>query len=583
MRKLGRYLSLSIMLIFSFYCSEARYENLLHKTYAERYQAFDTLFYDGMQNKLDSVAYFRETEELRKLAEKENDDELELAAEVMHAAYYAEGKQPNYEYFIAAITPVLKKAQKQNNIYAQIKCHILLGVHYHERLDKYPPAAYHYQQAYNLLQKVDVKEYPNKKLPLSLIGKANFNFNDQELAKKVLKEADAIDIPLVPRGPKLYIYINVKNTLGLVYRQQSIYDSAIACFRGVYDIAKREHNQDWINIAEANIGSCYYNSGNYKEALALMDHGIPANVGPDDTDNAFQHLLEVGDMRVKLHDYTGAKPYLMFAYSLLNSTSRLAFSRYRISRVLADYYAGLNDLQKAHLYADSAFAANDSIKIYARTGKYLHAQHMAERDYYTSEINRTESEHRTQVKLRNGLLLLVFMAGLIGLLLVNRQKLKNAQKLKLVEAEKTKVQELATLQLEEFTKNIHEKNELIERFTIEIEKYQALPCSNEIPDRQNSIQTLQTSVILTEDQWISFQSLFNKVHPGYINRVNERYYDLTVTELRFLVLSKLGLRHKEMAAMLGVSLEAIRVCKHRLLKKIQLPEGLSIEELVRSI
>ena len=43
------------------------------------------------------------------------------------------------------------------------------------------------------------------------------------------------------------------------------------------------------------------------------------------------------------------------------------------------------------------------------------------------------------------------------------------------------------------------------------------------------------------------------------------------------------MNNKEMAAMLGVSHEAIRANKHRLLKKIQLPEGAALEEVVHSV
>lgn len=166
---------------------------------------------------------------------------------------------------------------------------------------------------------------------------------------------------------------------------------------------------------------------------------------------------------------------------------------------------------------------------------------------------------------------------------VNRQKLKHKNKVIAVEAEKNKIAHLAKQQLEDFTKSIQEKNELLEQFKAEIEKYKALPCSNQIPEDESSLNALLNSVILTEDQWLSFQSLFDKVHTGYITRAKDKFKDLTAAELRFLVLSKLNLNYKEMAAIMGVSIDAARISKHRLLKKVQLPEGTDFESFVHSI
>lgn len=50
-----------------------------------------------------------------------------------------------------------------------------------------------------------------------------------------------------------------------------------------------------------------------------------------------------------------------------------------------------------------------------------------------------------------------------------------------------------------------------------------------------------------------------------------------------MTLAKLGFSNKEMAASLGVSPQAIRVTRHRLRKKLHLPEEGSLDELVDSI
>ncbi|MBZ0100181.1 MAG: hypothetical protein K8F30_13945, partial [Taibaiella sp.] len=90
-------------------------------------------------------------------------------------------------------------------------------------------------------------------------------------------------------------------------------------------------------------------------------------------------------------------------------------------------------------------------------------------------------------------------------------------------------------------------------------------------------------VILTEEQWVDFRLLFETVHPGDINRANQKFDNLTPADLRFVLLTRLGLGNKEMATMLGVGPEAIRVARYRLLRKIRLPEGASLEETVLAV
>lgn len=97
------------------------------------------------------------------------------------------------------------------------------------------------------------------------------------------------------------------------------------------------------------------------------------------------------------------------------------------------------------------------------------------------------------------------------------------------------------------------------------------------------LSQLQNSILLTEDQWEQFKFNFDKVHIGYLNRLKDKLPDLTPAETRFMVLAKLKLSNKEMAGMLGVSMQGVRNYKYRLRKKLNLPEDGDIDSLVNII
>src|SRR5690606_9920415 len=91
--------------------------------------------------------------------------------------------------------------------------------------------------------------------------------------------------------------------------------------------------------------------------------------------------------------------------------------------------------------------------------------------------------------------------------------------------------ELARLNLDSFTQSIRKKNKLIEQ----------LQSRNPEEDKAELFQQLQQSTILTEDDWQSFQQLFDKAHPGFIQRIKETQTTLSIGELRYFVLSRLNL------------------------------------------
>jgi DNA-directed RNA polymerase specialized sigma24 family protein len=103
------------------------------------------------------------------------------------------------------------------------------------------------------------------------------------------------------------------------------------------------------------------------------------------------------------------------------------------------------------------------------------------------------------------------------------------------------------------------------------------------PEQTEALSQLRRSAILTDEDWESFRENFDKVHTGFLIRLKAKIPDLSPAETRFLALAKLQLSNKEMAALLGVTADAMRLTRFRLRKKLNLTEDGSLEELVNSI
>jgi hypothetical protein len=233
-------------------------------------------------------------------------------------------------------------------------------------------------------------------------------------------------------------------------------------------------------------------------------------------------------------------------------------------------------------YADSGKVTQDSISRLNDAKYVTNARQRADSERYAAAITLLENQRKYQTLMRNAIIAFLFMA-LITLYFISRQRaLKMKSRQQLAEMEKRNaVAELnhAREQLEIFTTNIREKNELIEKVTGEVEQLRQAEHHGH-DERTHYLGMLIESTILTEEEWSNFRRLFDKVYPGFFTRLKIKLPDLSPAETRLLALTKLQVSNREMASMLGVGYEAIRKTRQRLRKKLDLQEEGTLEEIL---
>jgi tetratricopeptide (TPR) repeat protein/DNA-binding CsgD family transcriptional regulator len=362
------------------------------------------------------------------------------------------------------------------------------------------------------------------------------------------------------KGELASIYLNI----GGVYIRKGLLPQALESYTLAANMLKALGHDSHLTYAYANLGEVYLRAAKGMSIVPLPDS---MKNNPLNLEKSLQYLTLAEEMSKRLQ--------------LVDGSSEVALSFANLYKLKGEYDKAYKYLEKHTDLKDTLYNAEKE-KDFARIEAQFYVRRQTDSLNYLNKLK--DKEIVTQKIQRNSAIGLVLLAGIISLLLINRQKLKHKQKTDMAVAEARRREELASLQLADFTRSIQEKNDLLEQFSAELEKYRTQqPNANEQAEKENSLHLLQRSVILNDEQWADFQALFNKVHTGYINRVKEKYPDLTTAELRSILLTKLGLNNKEMAAMLGVSLEAVRVSKHRLLKKISLPEDTKLEDWVNTI
>jgi len=114
--------------------------------------------------------------------------------------------------------------------------------------------------------------------------------------------------------------------------------------------------------------------------------------------------------------------------------------------------------------------------------------------------------------------------------------------------------------------NLIQKNEMLEEVKDRLKELDKTASDSNI---QNLIRNIQFS-FKQDKEWEGFMEHFEKVHTSFFNNLNMHYPELTSNDLKLCSLIKLNLETKQMASILGISVESVKVARHRLRKKLGL-------------
>jgi tetratricopeptide (TPR) repeat protein len=360
----------------------------------------------------------------------------------------------------------------------------------------------------------------------------------------------------------LELFVKVKISGGQLY-----------CLTGLANIAREQNDLE--------------NSMKFgKEALALSEK-YPQY------DRARLYGLEsMGKTYLVLKDYQSAQ-------SLFNEALSIAL-RLKIIESIRDQYqelaqvsAAQREFEKAFQYQSKFSAYSDSVKNKEISRQLTEAQTRFETERKEAEIEILKRD--SQISKFYFITAMASMIGLIifGYLIIARQRLKNRKDRELAAIQnqmledrnvlaevELKNKELASVNLRnelEFknkeltthTLNLIQKNESLENIKKLVEEMRMLPDGQLRPKLTNLINTVNYSFNLDRD-WENFKLHFEKVHQGFFEKLMKDFQDLNGNDLKLCALMKLNMESKEIATVLDISPESVKVARHRLRKKLNL-------------
>jgi len=394
----------------------------------------------------------------------------------------------------------------------------------------------------------------------------------------------------------------VLRSIGVLYSKQNKMEESIAAFReGIEQELKK--GQPTVLLAQlyGSTGSSYSSLDRYSEAFTylfrsaatLEELGIERSMAYAYNNIGSTYLFAATKPGVALPDSLKNKTIVLqkaLKYLERSATISEKMGLTKLQEALykniSDVYEELGDYNNSLRYYKQTIAIGDSLRDFDEEKRFakVEAEFLMKQKTdslnYINELKDGQIEKRKTE--RNAIIAILALVGFSAIMFINRQNIRR----KKLQAEKELADnKLATAQnrLTGFTQSLREKNQLIEDFTAEVERLQALPCSNELPDTKANLAKLQNSIILTEEQWDDFRDTFEQVHAGFLMRLKEKIPGLTPGETRFMVLSKLGFSNKEMSRMQGIGLSGMRNYKHRMRVKLDISTDSELEAILADI
>jgi tetratricopeptide (TPR) repeat protein/DNA-binding CsgD family transcriptional regulator len=199
------------------------------------------------------------------------------------------------------------------------------------------------------------------------------------------------------------------------------------------------------------------------------------------------------------------------------------------------------------------------------------------------------------------------MLGVIifGYLIITQQRLKNRKDREVAAAQNQVLEERRALteaelknkelseinlrnelefknkELTTHTLNLIQKNESLENIKQLVEEMRLLPDAQLRPKLTNLINTVNYSFNLDRD-WDNFKLHFEQVHQGFFEKLMKDYQDLNGNDLKLCALMKLNMESKEIATVLDISPESVKVARHRLRKKLNLATEQNLSSFLAS-
>lgn len=436
---------------------------------------------------------------------------------------------------------------------------------------------------------------------------------------------------LVP-GLQDPLFITLNNNIGKVYLSLNNFELAEQHFEETRLACEKLNDDHGLAMSLGLLGASHEKQGEYEEALRDQTASLELFQKLRDNHGIAMTKENIGSIYEDLGQFDQAFRYFKKAYEYVQGSgthleTNVLNNLGDVYRKTGDFKAALKRTYKAlelaeHLndghQLESAFT--DLSKTYALMGNYKKAyEHLLKAEQYSSEMlkaqnydqlnvlqiiygtNKKEAEikllkERNKVSAANQNLLWVALVAIAVIFIIiyyymgrkrkARLKLQEyKQRMLKAELDKKAVEEknlqrevqLKAASLARYSLHLSQKNKILSDLSNRLQNMVSRKHMNTYEKIKELVKEIDFN-LRQEQEWDEFMTFFKEIHPEFIKKLSVLSdNNLSPAELRLGMLLRLNLSSKEIASILRVTPDSVRVARYRLRKKLPIGQK---EELV---
>lgn len=395
------------------------------------------------------------------------------------------------------------------------------------------------------------------------------------------------------------------SNIGMVYCSLNKLDSALKYHNKALKMRLEIEDKRTIGISYANIGDLKHKLGDHGAAISHFEKAVSLYKGIGYTYGLHETYEQLAILYFEKQEFDTAGKYAFLCLDICHKINTKQAYR-EIYDFLSDFYKEKNDIDSAYHYLELSAAYKDSITTESIRDKLVQMQTMYELDKKDQSIELLKRENENQLLKEHAMetrqyILLASIGAIIAIFvlvmnsfLVKRRKQKQIhlyeKKLMKTEMEKNELRkkeleselEFKSRQMTTHTLNMMQKNKVLKEMTNDIADISKKVDINVKQDLKRLKFQINQNLKADKD-WDEFRMYFEQVNRTFFSKLREISPSISPSEERLASLIKLKMNIKETASVLNISPPSVKMARHRLRQKLDLPQDVELYDFIGGI